>query len=161
MEFGQSRPLQASGSTKLEVAKATIRGMMLSDCRNVNVEMMHDEDVFKTAYDEMRTEFLPPKPTESSESCITEKSEKAAAATETIKIPRFPPPSFEEPSSSNAGIQMFKKLIRTPVGTCGYIGLELNGDSKDKGKYVKIDESLIQTKVVANSRLKSQGRLKR
>ena len=37
-------------ATKMDVAQATIRGMARSDCCNVNVKMMYDDDIFRLAY---------------------------------------------------------------------------------------------------------------
>ena len=42
------------------MAKATIRGMMRAECFNVNVKMMYDDDVFRKAYDELKTAYKPP-----------------------------------------------------------------------------------------------------
>ena len=109
-------------ATMLDVATATIRGMMLAKCDGMNVTMMYGDDVFRLAYDNIRKTFLP------SESDNSRGGPSfASAATAVIEHKEFaskpiairPPVVFELPSNDNVGLPMFP---RTRGETAAEIG---------------------------------------
>ena len=87
-------------ATKVEVAKATIYGMMDAErCEGVNVKMMYDENAFKKAYDEIVQELQ-----------INEAEQQDATKEEDIvMIATVANECKTRPPDDKSGIEMFPK----------------------------------------------------